>query len=79
MTAMVCSFAAIERQCCVFVLEQNDAAFFDLARGLKASEGIDDAALAWIIDDADSEHGAQNAMDVLVEFGRGIAPASTPP
>ncbi len=61
--------SGIQREDCGLVLQQNDAAFFDLARHFKAGEGIDDAALAGIIDDAGGKHGAQDAMHVLVEFG----------
>ncbi len=71
MTAMVWIVAASRGNAERVVLEQNDAAFFDLARSLQAGEGIDDAALAGIIDDAGGEHGAQNAMNMLVQFGRG--------
>ena len=69
MTAMVCRRAALSGSDGLFVLQQNDAAFFDLARSLKSGKGIDDAALAWIIDHAGGKHGAQNAMHVLVELG----------
>ena len=40
-TAMVWSVAACSGSTAVLVLQQNDAALFDLARGLKAGKGID--------------------------------------
>ena len=44
----------------------------------KPAKGSTTTALAGMIDHAACEHGAQNAMHVLVEFGRtGILPAST--
>ena len=76
-TAMVCSLRGVQRQDGLLILEQNDAALFDLARGFKSGKRIDDAALAWMIDHAGRKHGAQNAMHMLVEFGCGILPAST--
>ena len=69
MTAMVWSRGGIQRQRGAVVLEQNNAAFFDLARDLKACQGIDDTALARIIDHAGGKHGAQNAVHMLVQFG----------
>ena len=58
-----------ERKSILFVLEQNDTGLFNLARRLHAREGIDDEALAGIVDDAGGEHGAQNALHMLIEFG----------
>ena len=60
-----------EREGGVLVLEQDDGAFFDMARDLEAHEGIDDHTLAGIVDDAGGEHGAQNAVDVLIKLGNG--------
>ena len=53
----------------LFILEQHDAAFFDLARSLESGKRIDDAALARIIDHARGKHRAQNAMHMLIQFG----------
>ena len=69
MTAMVCSRRGTQRQRGLLVLEQNDAAFFDLARSFKSGEGIDNAALPRIIDHARGKHRAQNAMHMLVQLG----------
>src|SRR5271165_6222854 len=51
------------------ILEQHNATLFDFARNIEANEGIDHAALAGVIDDTGSEHGAQNAVYMLIEFG----------
>jgi hypothetical protein len=77
MTAMVWILRGNQRQSRVLILEQDDAAFFDFARNFEAGEGIDDAALAGIIDDAGGKHGAQDAVHMLVQFGDGMVPAST--
>ena len=50
--------ASNQRQSAVSVLQQDNSAFFDFARNLKAGPGIDDAALARMIDYACFEHGA---------------------
>src|SRR6476646_9539409 len=63
--------SCVERQNSLLVFKQNDAAFFNFARGFKSHEGIDDAALAGMIDDARVEHRTQYAVNMLVQFGDG--------
>ena len=58
-----------EREGGVLILEQDDGTLFDFARDFEADEGIDDHALAGIVDDTGGKHGAQNAVHVLVELG----------
>ena len=58
----------IQRQHCLLIFEENDAAFFNLARCLESCEGIDNAALPRMIDSAHSKHRSQDATYVIVEL-----------
>ena len=62
------NLSRIERQHGVLVLEQNDALLLDLPRNRKPGEWIDHTALAGMIDHAGGEHGAQDAVYMLVQF-----------
>ena len=49
-------FRGAQRQHCLLILQQNDSAFFNLARRLKSGKWIDDGPLPWMIDYAVCEH-----------------------
>ncbi len=69
--AMECMARRRGGACCL-VAEQDDGLFGDVLRVVAALEGIDDGARRGrVIDDAGGEHGAEEAVDHVVEAGLG--------
>jgi len=63
------NLGGVKRQLAAFVLQQHGALFFDCSRDFESTEDVDDALPRRIVDHAGGEHGAQDAVDVIVEFG----------
>src|ERR1700676_1321083 len=61
----------IERKLCVIVLQEHDAVLFDFLCHLEAAPNVHYALLRRIVDYTGGKHRAQDAMNMIIDLGRG--------
>ena len=63
-------FCVLEGQGCVAVLQEDSTLFGDAAGGIEAAFDVNHTFLCREIDEASGEFGAEDAPDVIVDFGK---------